>query len=141
MLDALCSRSLDRLFDDFLRDWELPDAGSKAWRWDVEVEEKDDEIIVRAEAPGFNPKAFEVEVRDELLTLHAVKEKRPGCKDKEEKEEESTEYVREEFCKVLPLPGPVGVEKATAKYVHGVLTVTLPKVEEAKGRRVPVTAA
>lgn len=129
----------DRLFDGFLRDWELPVVG-KAWRWDVEVEDKDDEIIVRAEAPGFKPEDFEVEVRDELLVLHAVKEKKAERKEKGKKEDEKTEYAREEFYKVMPLPSPVSVEKAAAKYVHGVLTVTLPKVEEAKGRRVPVTA-
>jgi HSP20 family protein len=128
----------DRLFDGFLRDWELPEV-SKAWRWDVEVEEKDDDIIVRAEAPGFRPEDFEVEVRDELLVLYAVKEKKPELKEKEKKEEEKAEYAREEFCNVMPLPSPVSVEKAAAKYVHGVLTVTLPKAEEAKGRRVPVT--
>ena len=74
----------DRLFDGFLRDWELPVMGRKAWRWDVEVEEKADEIVVRAEAPGFEPEEFEVEVRDELLVLHAVKEKKPERKDEEE---------------------------------------------------------
>ncbi len=129
----------DHLFDDFLRDWELPVMGRKAWRWDVEMEEKADEVVVRAEAPGFEPVDFEVEVRDELLVLHAVKERKPELKEMEKKEEEKTEYVREEFYKVMPLPGPVSVEKAAAKYVHGVLTVTLPKAAEAKGRRVPVT--
>jgi len=126
----------DRLFDGFLRDWELPEAG-KEWRWDVEVEDKNDEIIVRAEAPGFKPEDFEIEVRDELLVLHAVKEKKLERKEKEKNEEEKTEYVREEFYKVMPLPGPVSVEKAAAKYVHGVLTVTLPKMEEAKGPACP----
>ncbi len=131
----------DHLFDDFLRDWELPVMGRKAWRWDVEMEEAADEVIVRAEAPGFEPADLEVEVRDELLVLHAVKEKKLERKDKDEKEEEKEEYAREEFYKVMPLPGPVSVEKAAAKYVHGVLIVTLPKVEEGKGRRVPVTVA
>jgi HSP20 family protein len=131
----------DCLFDGFPRDWELPVVGRKAWRWDVEVEEKPEEVVVRAEAPGFRPEDFEVEVRDELLFLHAVKEKKPEQEEKEKKEGERSEYVREEFYKILPLPGPVSVEKAAAGYVHGVLTVTLPKAEEAKGRRVPVTPA
>jgi HSP20 family protein len=130
-----------RVFDGFLRDWELPVVGEKAWRWDVEVEEKPEEVVVRAEAPGFKPGDFEVEVRDELLVLHAAREKTPKRKEKEKREDEKAEYAREEFYKIMALPGPVSAEKAAARYVHGVLTVTLPKAEEARGRRVPVTTA
>jgi HSP20 family molecular chaperone IbpA len=122
--------AVDRLFDHFLRDWELPVMGRKAWRWRVEVEEKDDEIVVRTVAPGFEPADFEVEVRDELLVIHAVKEKKLERKDKEER----AKYVRQAFYKFMPLPGPVSVERAAARYVDGVLIVTLPKVGEAKGR-------
>ena len=58
---------------------------------------------------------------------------------KDGKGEDSEEYLCE-FHEVVELPGPVLAEKAAAKYVNGVLTVTLPKAEEVKGRRVLVTA-
>jgi len=134
----------DRLFDRFLCDWELP--AVKEMVREVELEEKAGEIVVRAEAPGFKPEEFEIEVRDEVLILHAFKERKPEGKEKEEgkKEEdkekkEEKEYLREEFYEVVVLPAPVMAEKAAAKYVNGVLIVTLPKTEAVKGRRVPVT--
>jgi len=130
----------DRLFDRFAREVELPLEGYKAWRWDVDLEDKSEEVVVRAEAPGFKPEDFEIEVRDEMLILHAVKEVKPALKDKEEKKDkEVKEYAREEFYEAVSLPHPVKVDKVEAKYVNGVLTVTLPKMEDAKGRRVPVT--
>ena|SRR5450755_1659979 len=126
---------LDRLFDGFLSDWEPIELKEMVRK--VEVEEKADAVIVRAEAPGFKPEEFDIEVREEVLVLHAVKEKKPEVNEK--KEEEKKEYLREEFYEAVMLPGPVSTEKAAAKYVNGVLIVTLPKVVEAKGRRVPVT--
>ena len=126
----------DRLFDGFWRDWEPTELKEMVRK--VEVEDKPDAVVVRAEAPGFKPEEFEIEVRDELLFLHAIKEKKLEVKEKKEPEEVK-EYLREEFYEAVTLPGPVSVDKAAAKYVNGVLIVTLPKATEAKGRRVPVT--
>ena len=126
----------DRFFDGFFRDWEAPELKELVRK--VEVEEKPTEIVVRAEAPGFKPEEFEIELRDEYLILHALKEKKPEVKDKVEVKE-AKEYLREEFREVVLLPAPVAADKAAAKYVNGVLIVTLPKMEEVKGRRVPVT--
>lgn len=131
---------LDRLFNGFFRDWELPEIKEMVRK--VEVEEKPTEIVVRAEAPGFKPEEFEIELRDEMLMLHALKEKKPEAMEKKEEvkdKKEEKEYLREEFYEAVALSAPVIAEKAAAKYVNGVLIVTLPKMEEVKGRRVPVT--
>jgi HSP20 family protein len=131
----------DRVFDWFYRDWELP--GIKELVRELEVEEKPTEVVVRAEAPGFKPEEFEIEVRDECLIVHALKEKKPEVKEKAGKKEEKGEKedLREEFREVVILPAAVAADKAPARYVNGVLIVTLPKAEGVKGRRVPVTAA
>jgi len=133
----------DRMVDRFFKDWDYPVLEMPAKRYNVELEDKVDEIVVRAEAPGFDPKDLEVEIRDATLILHALKEKKSEIKEKAEKKEEKkeTEYLREEFREVIELPSPVMADKVTAKYVNGVLTVVLPKPEEAKGRKVPVTTA
>jgi len=136
----------DRLFDGFFRDWELPEMVRK-----VEMEEKPGEIIVRAEAPGFKAEEFAIELRDEVLILRALKEKKPEREGKEELKEkkvekegivEAKEYLREEFCEAVMLPSPVMADKVTAKLLNGVLIVTLPKMkkeeEEEPTRRVPV---
>jgi len=127
----------NRLFEQFCQEMELAGLETPENRYAMEVENKAGEVVVRAEAPGFEAKDLEVEVRDEMLILHAVKETKKAA-DKNGKEEDLQEYLCE-FREVVELPGPVLAEKATAKYVNGVLTVTLPKAEEAKGRRVPVT--
>jgi HSP20 family protein len=132
---------LERPFDWFFRDWELPEFKEIVRK--VEMEEKPGEIIVRAEAPGFKPEEFTIELREEILILRALKEKKPVVKEKKEEAKEKPEekeYLREEFYEAVMLPAPVDAEKAAAKYVNGVLIVTLPKKEEVEGRRVPVTA-
>jgi HSP20 family molecular chaperone IbpA len=128
----------NRLFEQFCQEMELAGFETPEDRYAVEVEDKAGEVVVRAEAPGFEAKDLEVEVRDEMLILHAVKETKKTA-EKNGKGEDREESLCE-FREVVELPGPVLAEKATAKYVNGVLTVTLPKAEEAKGRRVPVTA-
>lgn len=128
----------NRLFEQFCQEMELAGLETPENRYAVEVEDKEGEIVVRAEAPGFDAKDLEVEVRDEMLILHAVKETKKTA-EKNGKGEDREESLCE-FREVVELPGPVLAEKATAKYVNGVLTVKLPKAEEVKGRRVPVTA-
>ena len=115
--------------------WKATRPGGGMWIWRTSPRKS-----WFATAPGFKPEDFEIEVRDEMLILHAVKEVKPALKDKEEKKDkEVKEYAREEFYEAVSLPHLVKVDKVEAKYVNGVLTVTLPKMEDAKGRRVPVT--
>src|SRR5437870_9443303 len=67
---------VDSLFDSFLGRW--PTLWERDWRperfWDVDVEEKDKELVVRAEAPGFEPKDFNIEVSGNTLMIRAEHE-------------------------------------------------------------------
>jgi HSP20 family protein len=104
------------------------------WRWGLEVEDQDDAVLVRAEAPGFEPGDFDVQVQDGRLTLRAARKT-------ETKKDESREWSQRECYQSVTVPAGIEKDKVEARYHNGVLTITLPKTAEAKGRRVPVKNA
>jgi HSP20 family protein len=123
----------DRMFDDVFRGW----GGLPSWSpqsesgWGLDVEEKDDKIIVRAEAPGFEPDDFDLQVRDDQLVLCA-------CQSEEKEQEGGRQWHQQELYRSIPLSSHVDPEHVDAQYRNGVLTVTLPKTEEGKSRRIEV---
>jgi HSP20 family protein len=104
------------------------------WPWEVTVADKPNEIVIKAEAPGFEAGDFEVEIRGNELILRAAK------KTEAKEEGKFTELFERKCYESVTLPPGVVVEKIEAKYVNGVLTVTVPKTEAGKGRKVVVTA-
>ncbi|AEH61567.1 heat shock protein Hsp20 [Methanosalsum zhilinae DSM 4017] len=92
----------------------------------VDVEEKDNNIVVTADIPGVDKKDIDINVRDDMLEINA------RCQRELETEEEG--YVRKErsysmFSRSVSLPAPVKEEGAKAKLENGVLKITLPKSE------------
>ena len=67
----------DRLFHRFTHNWPtLWEMGGSTWRWGVDMEEKDDALVVKAEAPGFEANDFDVQVEDHRLVLRATRNPR-----------------------------------------------------------------
>jgi HSP20 family protein len=128
----------DRLLEGFSRDWpalaEL--GGANGWRWGMEIEDQDDAIVVRAEAPGFEPGDFDLQVRGNQLILRATKRT-----EKEEKERGYREEQRRACFEAVTLPPGINADKIDAKYHSGVLTVTMPKTAEGKPKRISVKNA
>jgi HSP20 family molecular chaperone IbpA len=118
--------AVDRLFDRFEREWPL--AAADGWRWPVDVEESDREVVVRGEAPGLAAGDFAVEIHDTYLTLAASWLEEAGTGGPK----------RRECCEAILLPPGVVPEKVTALYSDGVLRVTVPIRPDSKGRSVPV---
>ncbi len=115
---------IDRLFNSALTDF----AGATASdRFPVDLYEDANNAYVRAELPGFDRKSINVEVVDGYLTLDATREEKRG---------EKTSSAK--FSRSVALPDDVQSEGVSAAYVDGVLTVTLPKKEEAKPRKISV---
>jgi HSP20 family protein len=95
----------------------------------LEVSEDDDTVTVRAEMPGMTAEDVDLSISGNVLVLKGEK--------KEEKTEERkgvayTERSYGSFRREVPLPGKVEEEQVSATFANGVLTVTLPKSEEAK---------
>jgi len=107
-----------------------------AWAPRVDLTETDKEVVVKADLPGVAPENVEVTFADGMLKLHGEK--------KEEKKEEKKGFFRierfaGEFYRELAMPAGVDPDKIMATVDKGVLTVTVPKKEEAKDRKIKVS--
>ncbi len=117
---------LDRLFESPLTGWAPA----------LEVHEDKDNFTIRVEVPGLKREDIAVSLQDDALVISGER--------KEEKIHEGTEVHRQErfygkFQRALTLPAPVAADKVKAAYQDGVLTVTLPKAEEAKPKQIDVS--
>jgi HSP20 family protein len=124
----------DHFFDRFAQAFPTAFAGPETgWNWGLDIQDKDNQIVIHAEAPGFEPGDFDVQISGENLILKAFK--------KTEKEEKKGNYraCSEHQCyETVPLPPGINKEKVEACYHNGVLTITFPKTPEARPRKVPV---
>jgi HSP20 family protein len=129
-LDSVSSR-LNQVFGTRFPDLSLDGAG---WAPAVSIEETKDELLVLAEIPGISPADVEVEIENGILTLRGTKEA---------VREEDHRYHLEErrfgsFLRSFTLPRGVSQEGIDATVQDGVLRIRLPKVQEAKGRKVEI---
>lgn len=131
---------MDRMFSDFFSDFPLsPFHGRRSAidRMDLripamDVVENEKSFRITAELPGIDEKDIDVSVSDELLTIRG--EKREEREDKSEARRLS-ERSYGSFERSLRLPHGVDPDKIDADFKKGVLTITLPKSEEAQKRQ------
>ena len=128
---------MNRMFDSSIQsggtDEEME---STAWTPAVDIYETKDSIMVNVEAPGMSREQFAVEVKDDVLTL---KGDRPFEKDVSREHYHRIERSYGKFRRSFVLGTPVQIEGITAAYKDGVLEIVLPKVEEAKARKIEIT--
>jgi HSP20 family protein len=128
---------LNRLFNEALGnfDWQFRDSAAAAWTPPVDIFEQDNEIRIMAELPGVKPEHVKLSVEGNVLTLSGTKEQSA-----EERTERVHRYERTygAFERTFTLPTSIDASNIKASYAHGVLTVTLPKVEKAKPRQIQV---
>lgn len=127
---------MDDLFDGFFRGLDRPFPGYKAWPT-IDVAEKDDAIVVRAEVPGCKPEDINISVYGNTLTISGEKKE---CKEEKEKGYYHMESSCGSFRRDVNLPTDVDPDKIDAVCKNGVLSVTLPKAEKAKAVKVKVNA-
>jgi HSP20 family protein len=116
---------IDRLFETALSDFGTSAGG----RFPVDLYEDENNTYVRAELPGVNRDDINVEVTDGYLTLSATRK----TADANGKGEGSSSFSR-----AVSIADDVHADKVSASYETGVLTVTLPKREEAKPKKITV---
>lgn len=137
-------REIDRFFEDFQHLFRWPRLWGRR-RWPsaemeigmpaVDVYEKDDEVVVKAEIPGMSKDDIEVNLTDTTLTIKGEKRK-----EEEVKQEDyySCERSFGSFSRTIDLPATVKSEQAKATFKDGILEVRLPKTEEAKRKTIKV---
>lgn len=129
-------REINRMFDSFFRGGAGEDEGlfPSAWIPAVDLAESDGEFTVKAELPGIDRSDVRITMQDNVLTIRGEK--------KQEKEEKG-KYRRVErsygaFERSFALPAPVKSDRVEAAFRDGILTITLPKAEEARPRQIDV---
>ncbi len=125
---------INRLFDRlFLAPFDQAWSPTRSWYADLDMEETEDEVIVRAEVPGIEPRDLDVTVRDGALHIRY-----------ERREVQSnggwTQRRYGALTRTVALPSGLDTAAAKATCRHGVLTVRLPRTEESRHRirKIPI---
>jgi HSP20 family protein len=127
-------------FERFLREAFSPRSGegevsTRTWAPPVDIYENGDNLVLKAELPGFNPDDVEIRVEDNTLYL---KGERKFEKDVKEQSYHRVERSYGTFTRSFSLPNSVDADKVAATYKDGVLTLTMPKKEEAKPKTIKI---
>ncbi len=119
------------------RDWENA-MSTTAWNPSVDIFENDNDVVVKVELPGMDPKDIDVRLENNVLMLKGERRF-----EKETKEENYHRVEREygSFSRAFSLPTAVKEDKVIAEYKDGILKIVLPKKEEAKPKAIKVEAA
>ena len=124
---------VNRLFDF---SWPSAATGtSQGWSPTLDVFDDKDAFVVQAELPGLKKEEIGVALRDGVLTLSGER--------KQEREKKEGDTFRSErsfgkFTRSVTLPAAVDATKVVASYQDGILTVNLPKAEEAKPKQIAI---
>ena len=128
---------MNRIFEEFFRgDIVAGDSFfSKDWSPAVDIVENKDQYILKAELPGMKKDDVKITVENNVLTIRGEK--------KNEVEQKEENYHRVErsygsFERSFAIPGTIKTNDIDAQYKEGVLTLTLPKAEEAKPKMIDV---
>ncbi|MDI6851344.1 MAG: Hsp20/alpha crystallin family protein [bacterium] len=134
---ASLREEVDRLFDTFFgRQAEKMIREREAfWVPAVDIEETENEFIVKAELPGLKKDEVKLSITEDTLTISGER--------KMEKEEKGKTYHRIEmnygkFERTVRFPTEVVPDKAKASYKDGILTITVPKSEKAKSKEIEI---
>jgi len=130
-------REINRMFNDFFRSGWAEDSSlvPTAWSPATDITEESDAFVVNVELPGLGKQDVKITMENGTLTIKGEK--------KQEKESKNPNYHRVErsygaFQRSFVLPATVVAEKVDASFADGILTVRLPKAEEARAKAVDV---
>ena len=132
---ATVRKDMDRLFDEFFA---MPTTTPIGWSTPmVDMYQTEDDIVVKATLPGLDPEELDIQITGDMLNIrgeikHEVEEK--------EAKYHLREHRYQSFARSLTLPAAVVADKAKAEMDNGILTLTLPKAEEAKPKTITVKA-
>ncbi len=127
-------REFKKLDEMLSRAWQGDGDGHVERRWAIPIDltQNGDDVVLRATIPGVTPEDIDVTIEDGVLAINAETTGDDG----------SSYIIRErragKLYRALRLPNTLDVGKAESEYKHGVLTLTFPKVEAVKARRLEI---
>ena len=129
---------IDRLFESPLTEWARASNLLSGWTPALDIYEDKDNLFVKVELPGMKREDIDVSLHEGSLSVS-------GERKSEQKHEDADTYRAERFFgrfqRTVTLPTPVAADKVKAEYRDGILTVTLPKTEEAKPKQINVNVS
>ncbi len=129
---------IDRLFEAPLAEFARASHLLSGWTPAFDVYEDKDNIYVRAELPGMKKEDIDLSLHNGSLSIS-------GERKSEDKFKDAEVYRMERFFgrfqRTVTLPTPVAADKIKAQYKDGILSVTLPKAEEAKPKHIDVNVS
>ncbi|HVO56336.1 MAG TPA: Hsp20/alpha crystallin family protein [Dongiaceae bacterium] len=126
---------LNSLFSDFLGR-SFQEQNLTSWAPAVDIHEGEQELVVKADLPGVKPEDLDIRVENNILTIRGER--------KFDQKTEEKNYLRVErsygsFARSFSLANTVNTEAIKADYKDGVLTLSIPKREEAKPKQIKVS--
>ena len=129
-------RQMSALSDELNRLFELPVNGeSSGWLPALDLYEDGEQLVLKAELPGMKKEDIDISLQGDVLTLSGERKEEEGY---DKAETHRSERFLGRFQRTLTLPYAVNSAKVQASYKNGILTVTLPKAEEAKSKQIAV---
>jgi len=121
---------MDRMYTD------IENGEARRWNLALDVIERDDKYVLRANIPGIKPDEVKIEVEDDVLTVSGEHE--------ESEEERKGNYVRRErrygsFSRSVTLPKGVTADEVEARIQDGVVEVSIPKPQKEERKAVTIT--
>jgi HSP20 family protein len=137
---SLIQNQMNRLFDNafYGRQGEADGTiGTTSWIPAADIYESDNELIVNLDLPGVDPKTVDLRVENNVLTIRGERK----FQEKDNKENyHRVERLYGTFARSFALSTSVDPDKIRANYKAGVLSITLPKAEAAKPKRIQIAA-
>ncbi|HEX9940597.1 MAG TPA: Hsp20/alpha crystallin family protein [Thermoanaerobaculia bacterium] len=131
----LTREPFSRLFDTFFNDLQGEEVGNRGWVPPVDIQETADGYKLEAELPGLTKEDINITLENNVLRLSGER--------KFEKDVKKENYHRVErtygaFSRAFALPQQVNPEGVCAAFENGILTITVPKAEQAKPRKIAI---
>jgi HSP20 family protein len=132
--ESALQQQINRLFGEAF-DRSSDEGSLTTWAPPVDIYETEHELVVKADLPDVKPEGLDIRVENNILTIRGER--------KFEKKVDEGNYLRVErsygsFSRSFALANTVNTEAIKAEYKNGVLTLTIPKREEAKPKQIKV---
>jgi len=127
--------AFDRELDRFVRQ-----NGERSFVPSLDVVERADAYLISAELPGVDPSAVEISFENNTLTIRGAKKPALQPQENEEYRVYTAERLSGAFERAVRLPEYVEGDKIEATSAHGVLTITVPKAQAARPRKIEIKA-
>src|SRR5262245_61661926 len=135
---SLLEQEMGEMIGRFFRGWSRGDGESHGWLPALDMLDRKDEVVVRADLPGLDRKDITVSVDGGILMLRGER--------REEREGKEDDYYASErwtgsFARSITLPPGVDAERIRATFRNGVLEIHLPKAKDALAKKIEIQAA